>query len=335
MENPNIKNWQYQLGRLFGKDSLYNAISEEQNHHCFLCKKPIEHYHHIIEKSKGGSNTIDNMVGLCEKHHNMIHKDVDTQEKVKSKKEGLLKKYGALSVLNQIMPYYINEVINIFGEDHVYFCVGQETKLLRDCLELNKDHHYDAYCIALLGILQKRNLSLENVVNNNNDDSSNFISNETTAHNSIFDNSKEIKENYGKVTLYKVQQFRRHNRKIIQAQRERTYKIDKKVVAKNRRKRTGQTEPSLHEWYIESVKKIGKEETKKLQSKMQVVKSIRYYRDKNALQPGTLFMYKNQVYVLSGSLSNGAYLRAWGDTKTNYPRKDCIIIKRNTGLVFL
>ena len=335
MENPNIRNWQYQLGKLFGKDSLHNAISEEQNHHCFLCNKPIEHYHHIIEKIKGGSDTIDNMVGLCEKHHDMIHKYVDTQEKVKSKKEGLLKKYGALSVLNQIMPYYINEVINIFGEDHVYFCIGQETKLLRDYLELNKDHHYDAYCIALLGILQKRNISLENVVNNNNDDSFNFISNETIFHNSIFDNSKEMKETYEKVTLYKVQQFRRHNRKIIQAQRERTYKIDKKVVAKNRRKRTGQIEPSLHEWYLESIKKIGKEKTKKLQSKMQVIKSTRYYRDKNALQPGTIFMYKGKTFVLSGSLSNGAYLRVWGDTKTNYPRKDCIIIKRNTGLVFL
>ena len=68
---------------------------------------------------------------------------------------------------------------------------------------------------------------------------------------------------------------------------------------------------------------------------MQVVKSTRYYRDKNALSPGTLFLYKNNIYVLSGSITNGQYLRAFGDSKTNYPTKNCKILKENTGLVFL
>ena len=66
----------------------------------------------------------------------------------------------------------------------------------------------------------------------------------------------------------------------------------------------------------------------KLQSKMQVIKSTRYYRYKNALQLGTIFMYNGKTFVMSGSLSNGAYLRIWGDTKTNYPTRDCIIIKK-------
>ena len=266
MENPNIRNWQYQLGRLFGKESLHNAIEEEQNYHCLLCNNPIEHYHHIVEQSKGGSNTMDNIVGLCTKHHDEVHKKEKIQKEVKAKKEGLLKKYGALSILNQIMPYYIKELVSIFGEDHLYFCVGQETKLLCEYLELPKDHHYDAYTIALLGMLQKREISLDEVVCNKEN-----VENDTIIHNTIFDTIS--KETYDKIELYKIQQFRRHNRKIIQVQRERTYKIDKKTVAKNRKKRTGQTEPSLREWYKTSVEKIGKKATKILQSQMQVVKS--------------------------------------------------------------
>lgn len=68
---------------------------------------------------------------------------------------------------------------------------------------------------------------------------------------------------------------------------------------------------------------------------MQVTKSKRNYRNPNALQPGTLFFYKGKVNVLSGTLTNGAYLRTFGDTKTNFNKKDCKILKGNCGLVFI
>lgn len=42
-----------------------------------------------------------------------------------------------------------------------------------------------------------------------------------------------------------------------------------------------------------------------------------------------------EYYVLSGQLSNGQYLRAYGDKKTNYPAKKCRIIRHNEGLVFV
>ena len=113
------------------------------------------------------------------------------------------------------------------------------------------------------------------------------------------------------------------------------YKLNNEIVAKNRRKRIGQTYPSLHEWFIENKTKLGLEKTRQLQSKMQVTKSKRSYRNPNALQPGTLFLHKGKVYVLNGTLTNGAYLRAFGDTKTNFNRKDCTILKSNCGLVFM
>ena len=46
-------------------------------------------------------------------------------------------------------------------------------------------------------------------------------------------------------------------------------------------------------------------------------------------------IFFGEYYVLSGQLSNGQYLRAYGDKKTNYPAKKCRIIRHNEGLVFV
>ena len=212
MENPGVKNWEYQKGTLFGKESLQNAVNELQNCHCLLCSKNIEHYHHIVEQSKGGSNSINNIAGLCEKHHTLVHTDENINLKVKAKKEGLLKKYGALSVLNQIMPSLLNEFANIFG-DNLSIITGFDTKNIRDKYSIPKDHDLDAYCIAISSL------------------------------------NKDIIPNYD-IDTFTIKQFRRHNRQLIHRQTERTYKLDGKIVAKNRRKRIGQKEDSLHEWYI-------------------------------------------------------------------------------------
>ena len=41
---------------------------------CVLCgSKENLHHHHVIPKVKGGSDDEDNLITLCEKHHEMIH----------------------------------------------------------------------------------------------------------------------------------------------------------------------------------------------------------------------------------------------------------------------
>ena len=37
------------------------------------CKNSAEKPHHIIYKSQGGKDTIENLIGLCRKHHNQGH----------------------------------------------------------------------------------------------------------------------------------------------------------------------------------------------------------------------------------------------------------------------
>ena len=303
IENPGVRNWEYQKGALFGKDSLHNAVKESQKGHCLLCSKPIYDYHHVIERSKGGSDTIDNMVGLCIKHHDMVHKNEEFDLKVKAKKEGLLKKYGALSILNQIMPSLLKEFTNIFG-DELYVSTGMDTKNMRDKYNIPKDHDLDAYCIALSALSS----SVETL-------------------------SEDFFPNYD-TKCFTIKQFRRHNRQLIHRQTERVYKLDGKIVAKNRRKRTGQKEPSLHEWYIEMKQKYGKMEARKLQSKLEVIKSKRSYRNPASILPGAEFIYNKERYILTGTLTNGKYYRAYGQGNKNFKASDCKILKHNYGLVF-
>ena len=91
LDNPNVQKWQYQQGPLYQKASLEEAVSEMQEYHCLFCKKPIAHYHHVVPQSENGSDTIGNIVGLCTKHHDLVHKDTAWQKNLAKKKTGLNK----------------------------------------------------------------------------------------------------------------------------------------------------------------------------------------------------------------------------------------------------
>lgn len=70
LDTPGVckKNIDFTHGALYGTDGLHAAIREQQQGRCLLCGyREIEHFHHIIPRSKLGSNTIANLAGLCEK----------------------------------------------------------------------------------------------------------------------------------------------------------------------------------------------------------------------------------------------------------------------------
>ena len=293
MENPDIKAWEYGKGKLYGYNSVEEAVYDRQNGRCIFCDKHIEHYHHAIPKHLGGSEFVDNRAGVCAEHHHLVHTDTRWEKKLKKELEGQTKKYNALSVINQIMPKLIEELSKEF---EVYITTGYETKKVRDAFGLDKDHCIDAWCIAA----------------------------------SVFGFKK-----MPKFKPYTIKQFRRQNRAIINHQTERTYRLDGKMVAKNRNKRIEQKEDSLHEWYEKQVAKFGEEKAKELLKQLDVTKSTRYYNTENRLMPGAVFEYEGKRLVLSGQLSGGQYYRAVGDSKTNYPAKKCRILTQNTGLVYL
>ena len=72
-----------------------------------------------------------------------------------------------------------------------------------------------------------------------------------------------------------------------------------------------------------------------MRSRLTVKKSHRRYNNPERILPGAVFLYKGERHVMSGTLTGGEYLRAVGDGKTNYPVKECRIVKRNQGLVFI
>lgn len=213
LDNPNVQKWQYQQGPLYQKASLEEAVSEMQEHHCLFCKKPIDHYHHIVPQSKNGSNTIGNIVGLCTKHHDLVHKETAWKEKLAKKKTGLNKKYGALSVLNQIIPALTKELNSLFPK-HFFVTNGKSTYDYRAAHGVSKDHWLDAYCIAC-SILP--NGTCDKTINNR--------------------------------VPYELKQFRRHDRRALNNENmSRVYTFNGKMVATNRHKATEQTTDSLEEF---------------------------------------------------------------------------------------
>ena len=145
MDNPHIQKWQYQKGPLYGKGSVHDAVYEQQEGHCIFCNAAIDNYHHVIPRSKGGSDTLPNIAGLCDMHHDLVHKDAKVKEALAKKKAGLNKKYGALSVLNQIIPKLVDEYAAMLPTT---VTDGRSTKAFRDANGISKTHYLDAYCIA-------------------------------------------------------------------------------------------------------------------------------------------------------------------------------------------
>lgn len=269
-----------------------------------MCKNDISDFHHIVPRSKGGSDNIQNQAGLCHKCHKKVHTDDVFKQRLIKKKSGMIKKYGALSALNQAIPFICKRLLEIYGKDNVHFCTGRDTYILRTSLGYEKTkgnqmHEVDAYCIGLtaLGICSPKTPTFCNV--------------------------------------YKIKQFRRQDRSIINYQRERTYYLDSEKIATNRRPRFEQKGDALSDWYAKQVIKYGKEYADRLLGTVTVKKSVRSYNSMDRIMPGAVFYHNGKRFVMTGQITGGKYYRAYGDSKTNHAASECQVRKHNEGLVFV
>ena len=243
LDNPEMKKREIDFchGPLYGTGGLEAAVKEQQDGKCLLCRKePIGHYHHIVPRSRRGSNTLQNIAGLCPKCHERVHKDADAAERLTEMKAGLTKKYGGTSVLNQIIPKLVETLADLFP-GHAHVTNGWNTKEFREEHHLEKDHDVDAYCIAC-SHLEPENQQVE-------------------------------------TEPFEILQFRKHNRAIIHHQTERTYKLDSKVVARNRRKRMDQKTDSLEDWYADMAKEHGKTQADAMRSRISTHNSPAFRRN--------------------------------------------------------
>ena len=298
LDNPGVKKLDYAHGALFGFGSLHDTVSELQKGKCLLCKNGIEHYHHIVPRSKRGSNTIANIAGLCAACHAKVHTNAAYEAKLASKKNGLTKKYGALSVLNQIIPYLFEELSAMYPE-HTFATSGENTHMFRSERDIAKDHDADAYCIAC-SVISDPNVSNANM------------------------------------HCYLVKQFRRHDRAHIKSQRERTYSYEGEVIAKNRNKRFEQKDDSLAEWYASAIEKYGAAAARKMLADVSVKKSTRHYNDLKRILPGAVFKYGKKNFVLKGQQNNGTLYYAYSgeEKRTLIPASKTTTVRKG-GLVFM
>lgn len=150
MDDPSVSGRMFQQGMLFGYEgSVKSAVRHVQEGKCLLCGAPIEEYHHVRERHKDGSETVRNRVGLCSGCHRLVHTDEGTKQALAKKAKGLRKRYGALGVLNQIVPFLMESLSERYG---LSVTAGWQTKEFREIFDLPKEHYMDAYVIACSGL---------------------------------------------------------------------------------------------------------------------------------------------------------------------------------------
>ena len=292
----------FQHGALYDTGGLKNAVRMQQQDLCLLCgKQNIEHFHHIVPRSRRGSNTIGNIAGLCKKCHTLVHTSQEAADLLAKKKQGLQKQFGGTSVLNQIIPKLAQELGKQYPW-HTHVTTGKNTKAFREQYSMPKDHDIDAYCIAAscMNVPPKMNIPPKT-----------------------------------QTEAFEIMQFRRHNRANVNCQRERTYQLDGRTVAKNRKKRMDQKDNSLAEWFADMVKVHGIPEAECMRSRLSVKKSTRHYNTKGRIMPGTVFQYCGKRYVMTGQHTRGLYYRAYGCGDQNFSSRKVKIMQQNGGLVYV
>ena len=314
MEGKKVGRWQYGAGPLSGHGSIRDALTAMQGGKCLLCgENPIAHDHHIVPRSRGGSDILANMAGVCESCHQLLHNSTEAVKKLSDLKHGMNKKYHHLSVLNQIIGD-LGEWAGDRFADNAFAVEGYSTRKYREDHKLEKDHDVDAYAIAAM-------------------------------------TWPEADSDTDMPPCYEIRQFRRRDRALIKAQVFRSYYLvvnGKEVkAAQNRKpayeayvakdgtvKQKKQSFPALSEWFEEQVGKVGIKEAERLRSSLIVKKSFRRYNDKERVLPGAEFWYRGERYVKTGQLTGGDYVRAYGQGTRNFPARDCVF-SGNKGLVYV
>jgi RRXRR protein/HNH endonuclease len=144
--NPSVNGQDYQNGRQKDFYNVKQFILFRDEYSCQKCfgknKDKRLRVHHIVFTSKGGTNSPDNLITLCETCHENLH----ANENEEQESLNLQKKRRA----NTTDPVQVS-TINAYLKKNLVFeeTFGYETKFKREILGLKKDHYVDAICAGL------------------------------------------------------------------------------------------------------------------------------------------------------------------------------------------
>lgn len=143
--NPNVHGWQYQHGPLYGFANAKEAILVRDNYQCRNCntRNTELHVHHIVPKSQGGGDQLDNLITLCKPCHTNLHKGLWT-----------LNLKGKLKSKAKTAATHTATICSMFGKTfpNATTTYGYITKFNRQQLGLPKTHWIDAAVVASGGI---------------------------------------------------------------------------------------------------------------------------------------------------------------------------------------
>ena len=141
LKNPNIQGIEYQNGEKKGYYNVKQAVLSRDKYTCQICKekqKKLE-VHHILPKSQGGSNRMDNLVTLCNECHHKVHNgELEFNRKIP--------KFNHASHMNIMRKRLIELLKEEF--ENVYETFGYLTKYAREKLGIIKSHCNDAFIIS-------------------------------------------------------------------------------------------------------------------------------------------------------------------------------------------
>jgi hypothetical protein len=139
INNPEIDGIDYQQGDMYGYQNIRSYLMARENGICQLCKNKFEkgnpsHIHHMLERSKKGSNMPKNLAILHKKCHIKLHK--------KRLKLTAPKQFKAETFMSIIHKRFLQDIPN------VKITFGYKTFVDRNVLNLEKTHYTDAFIIA-------------------------------------------------------------------------------------------------------------------------------------------------------------------------------------------
>lgn len=140
----------YQHGERYGIATLREAVFARDDYTCQCCGKGLKdgrilHAHHIIYRSKGGTNRMANLITVCDQCHTPVNhqpggKLWDWKPKVKS--------FKGATFMTTIRWQLYHQVKERFPDKEVHITYGAGTKEQRRRLSVEKSHVNDAYVMG-------------------------------------------------------------------------------------------------------------------------------------------------------------------------------------------
>lgn len=140
IKNPEIEGVGYQQGNLYEYNNMRSYLMAREQGRCQLCGETFEgrsaHIHHIIPRSKGGTNMESNLAILHKECHERLHK------------ENLHNKLSKSKMYKE--PTFMSSINKKFWEDfeNMHVTYGNYTFVNRNKCCIVKSHSNDAFIIA-------------------------------------------------------------------------------------------------------------------------------------------------------------------------------------------